>query len=82
MRRDSGRLARGRADAVPVQTEPRFTPGTPEVLFEGAYVAGFRASGRAYNVSPDGQRFLMVKAGTPDESGAPPSIILVQSWFE
>ncbi len=66
--------------AVPVQTEPSFTPGTPEVLFEGAYATGV---GRSYDVAPDGQRFLMITvgAGTEDTS-APPSLILVQNWHE
>ncbi len=38
--------------------------------------------GRSYDVAPDGQRFLMIKEGTPAESGTPPSLILVQNWFE
>ena len=64
---------------VPVQMESNFTRGTPEILFEGNYVTGF---GRSYDVMPDGQRFLMIKEGTPEESGVPPSLILVQNWFE
>ncbi len=66
---------------VPVQTEPNFTPATPEVLFEGDYFAG--AGGRAYDVSPDGERFLMIIEGEGAEStSAAPQIILVQNWFE
>ena len=39
--------------------------------------------GRTYDVSPDGQRFLMIKAGGgSDQAAAPPSIIVVQNWFE
>ena len=39
--------------------------------------------GRGYDVSPDGQRFLMLKevARSEDTSTAPHSII-VQHWFE
>ena len=38
--------------------------------------------GRAYDVSPDGQRFLMMKQGTPDQMSAPPQIVVVQNWGE
>ncbi|MDA2923267.1 hypothetical protein MYX65_01185, partial [Acidobacteria bacterium AH-259-L09] len=43
---------------VHYETEPRFTAGNPEVLFTGSYLYG---SGRHYDISPDGQRFLMIK---------------------
>ena len=67
-----------------MQTEPSFTPGTPEVLFEGDYLT---AVGRnydvAYDVAQDGQRFLMIKeGGNSDKTAAPASLILVQNWFE
>ena len=35
--------------------------------------------GRSYDVSRDGQRFLLLKEGN---SAAPASIIIVQNWFE
>ena len=66
--------------AVPIQTNPSFTPGAPQVLFEGDYFAG---TGRSYDVAPDGQRFLMIKAGdTSDESSNAPQVIIVENWFE
>ena len=37
-------------------------------------------SGRNYDVSADGQRFLMVKQ--PANQAAAPQIIIVQNWFE
>ena len=61
---------------VPVQTEPSFTPGTPEVLFEGDYI--LEVGGRTYDAAADGQRFLMIKEG---DEGAQ-NIIVVQHWFE
>ena len=49
---------------VPVQTDPSFTDGEPQVLFEGTYR---QAGGRDYEVGPDG-RFLMVEpVGLSDE---------------
>ncbi len=60
-----------------------FRAGTPIQLFEGRYLAFGAAAGRSYDVSPDGQRFLMIKAGgASDETSAPRSIIVVQNWFE
>ncbi len=39
--------------------------------------------GRTYDVSPDGQRFLMIKEGGEAEgTSAAPTVILVQNWFE
>ena len=48
-----------RVMAVPITTTPTFSAGTPRVLFEGP----FRIDGpfRGYDVTPDGQRFLMVR---------------------
>ena len=64
--------------AVSILTDPSFTAGNPEVLFENYYV--FEQGGPNYDVSPDGERFLMIK---PVESApATPQIIVVQNWFE
>ena len=66
---------------VPVQTEPSFTPGAPEVMFEGDYLLG--RAGRTYDVSPDGLRFLMIKeGGGAEDASEGASLILVQNWFE
>ena len=65
---------------VAVQTEPSFTPATPEVVFEGNYHMGV---GRGYDVTSDGQRFLMIaQDGGAEDPTAPPSLIVVQNWFE
>ena len=37
---------------------------------------------RTYDVSPDGQRFLMIKNGTTDGNAPPPSLVVVEHWFE
>jgi eukaryotic-like serine/threonine-protein kinase len=65
--------------AVPITTTPTFSAGAPRVLFEGP----FRTDGpfRGYDVTPDGQHFLMVR-----EIAQPPArlsqIVLVQNWTE
>jgi serine/threonine-protein kinase len=53
-------------------------PGMPTQLFEGPYRAS--AGGlRQYDVTPDGQRFLMVK---PRSDVTPPQLMVVVNWFE
>jgi serine/threonine-protein kinase len=64
--------------AVDVTTEGTFSAGKPKVLFEGTYVPTPR-SFPDYDVSPDGQRFLMLKA---TEQTAPMQINVVLNWFE
>ena len=68
---------------VPVETDPTFTAGTPEVLFDTQYF--FNRSERTYDLAPDGQRFLMVKdAALTDGSGTATQeqIVFVEHWFE
>jgi serine/threonine-protein kinase len=48
---------------VPVDTRRKFIAGKPDVLFEGSYEAYPLTT--SYGVSPDGQRFLMVKSSIP-----------------
>ena len=62
--------------AVSVKTVPTFTAGKPSLLFEIKYVTSLR-SPSSYDVSLDGQRFLMVK-----EEGRGPEIHVVLNWFE
>jgi serine/threonine-protein kinase len=70
----------GKMMAVPIRPEPTFAAGSPQVLFEGQYVAA--QSGRTYDVSSDGQHFLMIKNGASNRTSAPSEIIFVQHWLE
>jgi hypothetical protein len=73
----------GRLMAVSVQMGTTPTFGTPHVVVDGAYVAPI--GGRNYVVSPDGQRFLMIKDATPQTSSTapPPSqLVVVLNWLE
>jgi eukaryotic-like serine/threonine-protein kinase len=65
--------------AVDVSTQPTFSAGKPKMLFEGPYVPTPR-SFPDYDVSPDGQRFLMLKAN--EQAQAPAQINVVLNWFE
>jgi Tol biopolymer transport system component len=78
--------------AVDIQTQPAFQAGTPRMLFERAGYLGGQAA-PDYDVSPDGQRFLMMKEGQQPEAaqrfstGAGTLATTVQvhvvlNWFE
>ena len=68
-----------------VPVDPRGTTwsaGTATTLVAGRYYTSTFAP-RQYDVSPDGQRFLMIKeGGGSDQTAAPPQIIVVQHWTE
>ncbi len=67
---------------VSVQTEPTFRAGRPEVLFEGSFVTtrlGGPIAYPYYDISPDGQRFLMIKSAEGSQSA---QINVVLNWFE
>ena len=65
--------------AVDYSAQPTFSAGKPKKLFEGPYVPTPR-SFPDYDVSPDGQRFLMVKA--PEQAQAPTPINVVLNWYD
>jgi Tol biopolymer transport system component len=66
--------------AVDIATQPSFAAGKPRMLFEGPYERS-PATSPNYDVSPDGQRFLMLKSAETGES-APTQINVVLNWFE
>jgi len=65
--------------AVDIMTETVFTVGKPKVLFEGRYEKS-TVSRANYDITPDGQRFLMVKPGEQEQP--PTQINVVLNWFE
>ncbi len=70
--------------AVPVTTSPTLKVGTPVQLFQGQYFIHAGGSPRPqYDVTADGQRFLMLAPpGGADASRARPRIVVVQNWTE
>jgi serine/threonine-protein kinase len=66
--------------AVDITTKPSFAVGKPHTLFEGPYVQAVLPIFN-YDVSPDGQRFLMIKP-VEQEHAAPSQINVVLNWFE
>jgi Tol biopolymer transport system component len=76
----------GTLTRVPVKTGATFERGTPEKLFDASpylVILPGGQPGRMYDVSADGQRFLMIKEiSRADERPPSARIILVQHWFE
>ena len=66
--------------AVPVQTTTTFTAGTPSKLFEGPYFG--ELGGRSYDVSLDGQRFVMIKNPPAEDQAGAENIVIVLNWLE
>jgi predicted Ser/Thr protein kinase len=66
--------------AVDIATQPAFAAGKPRMLFQGPYLPT-PLTNPNYDVSQDGQRFLMLK---PSEStgAAPTQINVALNWFE
>ncbi len=68
--------------AVPVQTSgSTFSAGKPAKVFDAKYSTPFPP--RSYDVSADGQRFLMLKdSAAGDPNATPASMVVVEHWFE
>ena len=58
-----------------VTTDPELRIGKPRVLFRGDFAS---IQGKNYDVTPDGQRFLMVQAEQPE---APKEVTIVLNWM-
>jgi Tol biopolymer transport system component len=68
---------------VAVETEPTFSHSNPEVMFAAPYRAGLPGRARPFDLSPDGERFLMIKEDAAgDEPAVEPHIVFVENWFE
>ncbi|MFC2142139.1 protein kinase [Acidobacteriota bacterium] len=65
--------------AVDIKTDPRFVPGIPTELFKNRLAKASPL--RNYDVAPDDQRFLMIRA-EPDTMEDQIEINVVLNWFE
>jgi serine/threonine-protein kinase len=64
---------------VDVVTDPTFAHGRPRKLFEANYALGeVKDDIRAYDVAPDGQRFLMLRPETEPLTG---DLKVVVNWY-
>jgi hypothetical protein len=69
--------------AVDVGTQPTLRIGKPHLLFENPYVSNEinGAFSPNYAVTPDGQRFLMLRGSEETQAGST-QINVVLNWFE
>jgi serine/threonine-protein kinase len=65
---------------VNIAAQSGFSASKPRMLFEGPYVPS-PATATNYSISPDGQRFLMLKPADASDV-APTQINVVLNWFE
>jgi eukaryotic-like serine/threonine-protein kinase len=72
---------RGTLMAVSVESSPTFRASTPKMLFQGNYPSP-NAGGALYDISRDGQRFLMIKNSAGDEGAAALRQIVVVQHFD
>jgi serine/threonine protein kinase/dipeptidyl aminopeptidase/acylaminoacyl peptidase len=74
--------------SAPIETDPAFSPGMPKRLFQGTYANSElwydSWDWAAWDISPDGRRFLMMKETGLAASGRVRSrkITVVLNWFE
>ena len=72
----------GNLVSVPIKTGVAFFAGSPSKVFDGTQYVSSRF-GRMYDVSPDGQRFLMLKPdASSKQTAASASLVVVLNWFE
>jgi len=64
---------------VETTLKPSFSAGKPKMIFEGRYVPTV-ATKANYDVTPDGQRFLMVKESKQESAATQINVVL--NWFE
>ena len=67
------------AVAIETESDPELSVGTPALLFEGRFLPGPNWARRNYDISPDGQRFLMIQR---EQDLVPTEIIVILNWFE
>ena len=64
---------------VSIITEPTVQVGRPELLFEGRFFASSHLWGRNYDISPQGDFFILIEEG---ETQSATQINIVRNWFE
>ena len=68
---------------VGVERGPSWAATTPTLLIkEGYFTVPGANPGRTYDISPDGQRFLLIKAGGDSEQAAAPITLIVVQHFD
>ena len=64
--------------SVAIRTSPTLEVGKPQALFADTYVVG--GDGHGYDVTPDGERFIVVKPAEGERLPVP--VHFVDNWFQ
>ena len=75
-------ISAGGMMAVPIETNPVFRVGASKLLFELEGYAVDNPDYPSFDVSPDGERFLMLKSANTTETSEPTEFHVVLNWFE
>jgi hypothetical protein len=67
---------------VGIGRESVWSATAPMQLFGTPYLAPVGNPGRTYDLSANGERFLMIKSASADPTSQLPSFIVVQNWHE
>jgi hypothetical protein len=68
---------------VQVESGPVWRTSPPaQVLLPARYYDGTGLTGRTFDISPNGQRFLMIRERGRDQTDTSPQIVVVQNWHE
>jgi Tol biopolymer transport system component len=70
----------GRMMVVTVESGTTFSHGSPRMLFEDRFNTTLLS--RHYDVSPDGERFLIIGDDRPTTGEAVPQPVLARNWFQ
>jgi len=73
-------MSSGKLMSVGITTQPTFSASNPRMVADIPSFLMGRLSNGVYDVSPDGQRFLFVKANV--ENGPPDEVRVVLNWTE
>ena len=67
---------------VEVGSGPGWTASPPREILHAGYLRGNFAAASAYDISPDGKRFLMIKRVETETGAQPVNLVVVQNWHE
>lgn len=67
--------------AVRVEPGPAWRGSPHTQVLPARYFDDTGATGRTFDIAPDGRRFLMIKEGG-GAGAVPPQMVVVHNWFE
>jgi Tol biopolymer transport system component len=68
--------------SVGVARGPSWTATRPQAVVKDGYFTSPGNPGRTYDISPDGQRFLMIKEGSAGQTSSNTGLVVVLNWVE